>query len=645
MTERLVSGLRGLFWAESTTTQGAILIVVGAGLLAFVVVYLPLLVRLLRCFRLQARLVKATRNVSAEGHARDAIDSVLCRSLLKHQWEEFKRRFRDSENVESHRSPVRFASLFDESPLLPTGWRRSLLPSLPSIFLALGIFGTFVGLTLAIPEARSNTAIDRHSVDVLTASLGLAFRTSLWGMLLSVLSVVAIRWLEGGFEAREERIDALVHREYEWISEGELAAQAVRAQRDASSSIRGALTDVAIQLKNILAEGLREIQESASSAAQNVSQELLERLSRAVEEGVGAQVEALRAAIEKTAELQEDVGTSLALVFEQMQGAAQTHERITRQLGETAGAVEQASARLGDAARALDPALAHLREAGSSLQDTSRSMAETQAQTASAISSVRDALAQASNSLDQQRAIVETTLSELRTSMEQFSQGVGDNLVGALRNMESLLGDSLTRVSGTALEMREVLERMGPAVREVRETSDHVRSSLAELGTAVSERAPELRDQMGALSDAIHALRTTQEESSRQLAGAGGQMESLSARVEGLATRVSETLDPVVRSVGQATQELVAVAKALESGNDRDAVATRTSAADSSPTLEPAAPPQAPSPSPPPSQRPPVGSVGAAIDTGLQAPDRPWEAPPDQEKPQRWWRFGRSRRG
>lgn len=62
-----------------------------------------------------------------------------------------------------------------------------MIASVQGIFLALGIFGTFLGLTLGLKDFdTSGQAAIQSSIQTLLAGMGTAFLTSLWGMVCSI---------------------------------------------------------------------------------------------------------------------------------------------------------------------------------------------------------------------------------------------------------------------------------------------------------------------------------------------------------------------------------------------------------------------------------------------------------------------------
>ena len=510
------TSLLSVFWADHPATQQGIGLILLIAAVVALFVYFPLRLELLRANRLRKKLIVLIRKHSENAsELRRAMLQTLRESRISNEAAEFVKRWESSKDS-GGRAPVRFATSFIQSPLLPTGWRRSLLPAIPGMFLALGILGTFVGLTLAVSNQSINQQMEdsgiraeatADQVDQLIGNLALAFRTSLWGIVLSLLFVVSLRRLEGHFEEEEEKIDQLVHRAFPWISEPEVAALAAREQRLAADQLRNSLQEVAMSLENAITAGLERIEKTTSDAASGVSEALVKELGQTIREGVGAHVEALREAIEKTTQTQSEIGESLALAFEQIRNAADAQRSAAENLSQSADAVGSASAVLSGAASELSPVVENLALTGESLKSTSQAMASVQQKSSEAIESVRSALEDAKHALDQQRSMVQSVLGELHSSIQRLSEGLSDDLVAALERVDSILGNAVGRLSGTIHDSNEVLDRMTPAVGRVLELSSNVEKSISGLDNGIQTLATGLHEQLGKIPDSIESLK------------------------------------------------------------------------------------------------------------------------------------------
>ena len=512
------NSLFSVFWADHPATQQGIGLILLVAAIVALFVYLPLRFELLHANRLRKKLAVLVRKGSeSPSDLRREMLQALRESRISATAADFVKRWESSKDS-SGRAPVRFATSFMARPLLPTGWRRSLLPAIPGMFLALGILGTFVGLTLAVSNQNINQQVGDSTtradatadqVDQLIGNLALAFRTSLWGIVLSLLFVISLRRLEGHFEEEEERIDQLIHRVFPWVSESEVAALATREQRLATDQLRNSLQEVAMSLENAITAGLERIEKTTLDVASGVSDALVKELGQTIRDGVGAHVEALREAIEKTTQTQSEIGESLALAFEQIRNAAEAQRTAAENLAKSADAVGSASDVLSGAASELSPVVESLASTGQSLKSTSQAMASVQQKSSEAIESVRSALEDAKQALDQQRGMVQSILGELHSSIQQLSEGLSDDLVAALESVDGILGNAIGRLNGTIHDSNELLDRMAPAVGRVLEISSTVEKSISGLDKGIQLLATSVHQQLGKIPDSIESLKQT----------------------------------------------------------------------------------------------------------------------------------------
>ncbi len=512
--------LSQLLWASDPATRSAILVVLGAGLLALLLVYAPLLIRLARLALLERAVRAACRaDERRPGQHREEIAAAFSSSPLARQWEEFVYRWKGAraEGSPRERSPVRLLDVLDERPLLPSGARRSLLPALPGLFLAIGILGTFVGLTAAVSGgALGEPELERSQlVGLLANQIGLALRTSLWGLILCVASVVVGRLLEGSFERCGEALDRDVERAFGSLSAGELANLAALAQRRTLEQLGAELTRFTNDLSERLDRGLHRIERSTAAAANLVSEEqrsilqaVVRELSLQVQQGVEQHLGALHSLLDRSVEHQGAVTGGLAASFEQMQENSQVHARVTHELERAATAMKTAAGSISGTAHDFTPVLEHLRDTSRALGQTSEQMESTQHVVSRSADGVRLSLEHAADALQQQRDFVESGLGEIRGTLELLSSGLGEHLTQALRSVDDALAHTVGRLREAISESNETIDRMAAPVRAAEGTTremhtalERVRSELVGLGDWLTQALKPMRHTLGQLDD------------------------------------------------------------------------------------------------------------------------------------------------
>ncbi|MBJ18372.1 MAG: hypothetical protein CL933_03005 [Deltaproteobacteria bacterium] len=633
-----------ILWSSDPTTQRAIWLVLVAALAAAVAVYGPLIVRTVRLFLLERRLLEQNREAEDPnvhlGH--DPLREAMLDSPVREAFEEFERRWNTSQLRESPgRSPIRLIDVFDDRPLLAFGPRRSLLPVLPGLFLGLGVLAALTGLIPSLSNPTVSESSDLASGAArsawMAAQLGLALRVTAWGFLCAIGGTLAGRLIEGSFDARSSGLDALVERAYGSVSPGELAEITRQTQQRGLDTLGRELTRFASELNERLDRGLQRIEQSTARSASLVSQEqrsalhtVVQELSLSVRQGVEHHLDELRGALQRAIEHQTSVTGGLAETFERMVENSQTQDRIARTLIESAGAVEEAARVMRETAGEMQPVLEHLGATSRSLSDTADRIGDTQQVVARTAEGVRGSLEHAASGVDDQRQFIERSLGEIQRALGGLGDGLGDSLQRSLREVDDVLGSTVGQLRDTLAESNETIERLSGPIRaaegSTRETHlalDRVRTEVEALGQWMNLAVKPLRsglvDVEGRTEDMTRAI-TEFTNHARQI---DKTMESLRAEIHDESRHLQSAGSELGRRLTQAsdavgllestTSDVARRARPESSTGPRErswSLAPATSGQDDGPPETPARTP--PGTSPGPSSPPPSVSLAAS---------------------------------
>ncbi len=551
-----------ILWSTDAATQRAIWLVLGLAVVTAITVFVPLGLRLLRLSLLERRLraLVADAPPGKPEILHEDFTARLLDSPIQTAYEEFERRWgtaRLSEHGE--RAPIRLIDIFDERPLLPFGPRRSLIPVLPGLFLALGVFAALIGLIPSLGEAGARDLTPEARTTLLTLQLGLALRTTAWGFLCAMGASLTGRLIVGAFEARSHGLDEVVESAFGSVSPGELAELTRQGQQRSIDTLGRELTQFADELNERLDRGLQRIEQSTARSANLVSQEqrgalhsVVQELSLSVRQGVEHHLGELRGALQRAVEHQSSVTGGLAETFQRMVENSKTQERVARTLVESASAVQDAARAMQGTTGEMQPVLEHLGSAGSSLEKTADRINETQQVVARSAEGVRSALEHAATGVDDQRQFIELSLGEIRRALVGLGDGLGDSLQRSLREVDDVLGKTVGQLRDTLAESNETIDRLSSpirsaegATREIHLALDRARSEVEALGQWMSQaakplrsglidvegRAEEISRAMGEFNNharqidkTMEALRHEIHEESRRLQGSGSEL-------------------------------------------------------------------------------------------------------------------------
>ncbi len=252
-----------ILWSTDPGTQRAIGMVLGLALMALSAVYIPLFVRLLRLYLLERRLLElvdyalgtARSGASGASGASDhtiepeELRAAFANSPISSAYNEFERRWATSRLGETtERAPIRLMDIFDERPLLPFGPRRSLLPILPGLLLATGVFAALMGLIPTLTAMAADELSGDARTTWMVTQVGLALRASAWGFLCAMAASLMGRLIEGSFDARSHDLDEIIEGTFGSVSPGELAEITRRTQQQSIDTLGRELGQFANEL-------------------------------------------------------------------------------------------------------------------------------------------------------------------------------------------------------------------------------------------------------------------------------------------------------------------------------------------------------------------------------------------------------------
>ena len=331
--DRLARALALLLWPQDPDARFAISIVCGLSLVAFATLYLPSLWRLIRLKRLSRRLDEILGSDTPLAERREEVATAFGNSPARSLGADFIERWKGARpDPAVEVSSARISDLLEERPLLPRGPRSSILAALPSLLLAIGVLATFVALTHTLSEATpvsSDRAVVEQSsepgspqivgdlrarqswdTERLAHRITLALHASLWGILLCLLSGLAIRWLEGGELACGDAISESMGRIFPSLSKSEAAAFAVQARSRRDEQLAERMTEVQTSFMTRLEAGLGRIEEamrhSVGAVSEDPREELGEDLTRALKQ--------VNSTLERFSEIVEDTGRKIETV-------------------------------------------------------------------------------------------------------------------------------------------------------------------------------------------------------------------------------------------------------------------------------------------------------------------------------------------
>jgi len=483
-----------------------------------------------RRIRFYRRLLKTAEPASLLEQRRDIANGAMKSARYGQLWREF------DESLVHVPARSRLCNTLDASHFFNTHTlaggltENRLLAAVPAFITAIGVIGTFAGLQMGLSELTGNMGDTPQIEQLKTGIFGMiggasiAFMTSVWGVLVSVLfnafEKVLERSVRNAITGLQNRVDYLYPRitaeqslsnieEFNRQSTEKLAEldekighKMQEAMSQASDTIRAGMEQ---SLTNILGPAIAQLVNNANAGSERALESLLERFMQ----GVGSAGESQRAMMENAA---DGVRSAASTMSEGLQGFVAQLET---------------------------------------------QMASAFTQNAAAVSEVREALS--SQMEAQQRRDMERH-SALNQQFAQF-QGAQGQLT---ESIQTAVATQQAHSLQLTRELEAVIEQFGAiaasnreATRSLQTASSDMKASainLGQLSDAVKTSVDGLGERLGAAADSVAQISRKNEDVlgmyqgiARQLEATAEQIQSASAAMDSAAGRADSGLSAVDR--------------------------------------------------------------------------------------------------
>lgn len=535
-----------------------VLLMIGAAVVAGFLLLFPL-------WRFRGRLDALARNLQ-----RTNVDPQKVRTALAPLFDRFLAAW-DANAVEvdgTRVSTTRFEDFVEPVDAYKrlANVRFDLIRPTASILLALGILFTFLGLTLGIQGLETGTA-DALTLGInsLLGGMFLAFLTSITGIALSIIWIIASRWLLGRLDRSVSALALVVHRRLPWMAPQELHAhrafeatqvgnallrRQLEQEEEQATLLRTLAVDLAEAIGGKLQQSLHEEVVPVLEGMRSALTTFMEEQATAQEESLGALVSEFQAGLtEHLKEHVDGIAGTMAAAAENIERFHATLEPAIQRMADMAKAQANLVEQTTIASREFTESVSALADVNNEIQAAAVNYREASASAKEVVQAARGeaaALAEANGAL---RA-------ELAEHLDQVSDQV--RLLGeAGGRLESATGEMVPRLEAAVTEFTGLA---ADKLHEVFKVFDH------EVAAVVDR-----------LSGTLHAMDGTLEELVPMASGIGSGVNGLQPLVAQAESGVQQLLASLEESRA-ATQGLAnSLAQAVEA-RDSGAASTRRGA-------------------------------------------------------------------
>jgi ABC-type transporter Mla subunit MlaD len=384
------------------------------------------------------------------------------------------------------------AEHFFNSQSLAHGLTSSrLLAATPSFLTAIGVLGTFIGLTLGLNQLQINSSDVsslKEGVSMMINGASVAFMTSVWGVGLSLVvnfvEKLIERWVLGHVTNLQHKIDYLYPRipaEQTLVHIADSSRESKEALQELHERIGDRLQEtiegISTSLQEAIAESLQKVVspalKSISDNASEKSTEVLEKLIQDFMDGVNSagkvQGDLLENAASSVTKAVSDLGQRMDTLF----------SKIEDQSAETQRATSQTSAEFAEKLQALSE-LADARE--QKADDKYQTLLEQQSSLTEALISASSSIESSSSNLSESSRHIERLGSELNTASTTLTNRLNE-LMTSLEKVSSINSGFAEQLASHSDGLKSVQESLQNTSTQLARAAEMATDGFSKLGT------------------------------------------------------------------------------------------------------------------------------------------------------------------
>ncbi len=464
------------------------------------------------------------------------------------------------------------AEHFFNSATLAYGLTSSrLLSAAPTFLTAIGVLGTFIGLTLGLKDLQVNAEeVDtlKSGVSAMINGAAVAFMTSVWGVGLSLFLNMFEKIIERGALSKirdlQQQIDFLYprlpaeHSLVQIAASSEDSKEALQELHERigdrlqetvsgmSESMQQAFTDA---MNNVMAPAIKTLVDNASSQSTDVLEQLVSKFMGAMQsagreqgESMSNAAEGVRASLSSMAEQMEALFQKLdeqqnksrehtqstseefaRLLDQQRQDAIQRQEQMEQKFNQL---MEQLSERVG----------AQFEKADENERKRAREQAESQREI---INALKEQLSQfGSVSADQ--------IKMMQDASNKQRNELGETFESSLSALKELIAQQTEAASN---RQDELDKRLGNQVEELAAKQQQLLAAVAEGTQQAQQQMVQMAEQHRQLMDELNSVTRSVESSSQNMNNSSTQLGLLSTNLKQVTDVLDKRLEAVTSSL------------------------------------------------------------------------------------------------
>lgn len=489
------------------------------------------------------RISELDRTVALGGRSRQ-------RASVATAWDEYRETLiaQEQDGDIILRNAVRPGSFFNLEDLhFGAGFWRIL----PSLFVTVGLFLTFLGLISALGTMGEDMDAGGLSTSAMKQLLTVAsakFIMSLTGLFCSIIFTIALRFGMGRIEEAIVSLNRALEKRLSFLSLEDLAVEQLAAVREQREHFRSIGLELVAELGRPLRE---ELPTAISKSIGDAMSPLISQVGQMSSDGVGEMVRDL------STRFSDDVGQALAQASDRLGQAGDRIgllvDRMEQSSGRMGSEIETAILRLGQAMEELRSTLTASADATSgAFSQGAESILSAMNTT---LQSIRDNTGEGARAMSEaaadMRAAAEGIRSELEAAAQSGAAAAQDRMKQASEEASGAIGTAgagvLAAFDKTSAEMARITDEMASrAGKELVEPMGTIAERIEDMVAALTEGTTQVRR----ASEGIRAGADASSEAAGTFRGSAQALVAASDPVRATVERLEDTTRQLAASTG-----------------------------------------------------------------------------------------------
>lgn len=460
------------------------------------------------------------------------------------------------------------AEIFSETTLAPNLTSSRLFLAVPGILTGIGVLGTFIGLQMGIGGLDLKDLKNLEtSIIPLIQGCAVAFSTSVWGVLTSLLFSGLEKFLEWKVFGRIRKLQNLVDKLFPRYVPEEAMADLERASRGTEEILKGLAVAIGDEMQKAIGRLGKEITKAVEKSTCEGQGPLMEKSAELLANAITTEL----------GNLKEQIGSMADQFSKEFNGAS---EELMKSVKDFQPTIEILSKTVGNAQQTVTDAVDKLNAHESVMEKMAAAATEVRQAAESFATMNETLLLSATHNEDAAKAQMSAARANEQVA-EKFGH-VGDRLPEIRQTLEDA-ARVISSISGPIVDLKIYLEnweKMEKDNNEKRATSEDERNRRLfimtdDLAEKVGKAAEQFSN-VGALADKLNAAATSLDDVSNELATFGSHVLKASEeqRIASAAAhsaalsgeRTAKALEPLPNTIAALTNGLQSAGASVKNG-------------------------------------------------------------------------------